>query len=593
MVFEFTPYILPLIVSGVIQAALGIYAWSQRAHQVAWIFSALIVAVLIWTVGFAVEIAAVGLEAKIFWANVQYAGIASLPMLWLALVMEYTGQTRRGVIALLFVVALLTNIIAWTNDAHHLFRQNPSLDTTSAPFTVLVNDYGPWFNWVTFGATILVFLASFGVLLRSLRFATPVYRQQIVWLLVATAFPLLVNTLYILDITPIPNFNLTAVAFSLSGILIAWNLRQHRFLDLMPIARDIVIDSMDDAILVVDNLNRVVDLNPAARQLLRADRPAIISHTLNELFPNQHALIEQYRAAHNLHTEFFIATDDEGERHFDLRISAIAGRDSETMGRVIILHDITRRKQLEAEREQMIVDLDAFSHMVAHDLKNPLNLVLGFGRLLKDQHDDLSSAERHQYLSAMARSAEKMFTIINELLLLAHVRGETQLDLQPLDMAAIVAEVQFRLSELATESQAEICVPAQWPLAVGRAPWVEEVWANYLSNAIQYGGQPPRIELGATAQPDHMARFWVRDHGPGVEPELQSALFSPFTQIGHDRPTGNGLGLSIVRRIVERLGGTVGLESTSGQGSTFYFTLPLADPEAKLPVAINWSELNL
>jgi signal transduction histidine kinase len=109
---------------------------------------------------------------------------------------------------------------------------------------------------------------------------------------------------------------------------------------------------------------------------------------------------------------------------------------------------------------------------------------------------------------------------------------------------------------------------------LGYAPWIEEVWVNYLSNAIKYGGRPPRVELGAETQPGGLVRFWVRDNGPGIAPEAQVRLFVPFTRLDQVRAKGHGLGLSIVRRIVEKLGGQVGVISTPGQGSVFSFTLP-------------------
>jgi len=116
-------------------------------------------------------------------------------------------------------------------------------------------------------------------------------------------------------------------------------------------------------------------------------------------------------------------------------------------------------------------------------------------------------------------------------------------------------------------------------VALGHGPWVEEVWTNYLSNALKYGATPPaapRIELGAALQSDGMVQWWVRDHGPGLAPEAQTRLFTPFTRLDQVRMRGYGLGLSITRRIVEKLGGQVGLTSDMGEGSTFYFTLPAA-----------------
>jgi signal transduction histidine kinase len=169
------------------------------------------------------------------------------------------------------------------------------------------------------------------------------------------------------------------------------------------------------------------------------------------------------------------------------------------------------------------------------------------------------------------------FVIIDELLLLASVR-KLEVQAAPLDMANIVAEAQQRLADMIEQSRAEIRAEQleSWPLALGHAAWVEEVWATHLSNAIKYGGQPPHVELGAETQPDGMVRFWVRDDGPGLALEDQTRLFTPFTRLDRVRARGHGLGPSIVRRIVEKLGGQVGVESQPGQGSTFFFTLPAA-----------------
>jgi len=167
-----------------------------------------------------------------------------------------------------------------------------------------------------------------------------------------------------------------------------------------------------------------------------------------------------------------------------------------------------------------------------------------------------------------------MRNIIRELLLLASVR-KAEIEITPLeDMAGIVAEAQQRLDYMIEEYKAEIILPEAWPVALGYGPWIEEVWANYISNAIKYGGQPPRIELGTDSQESGMIRFWIHDNGLGLTPEEQSRLFAPFTRLDQVRAKGYGLGLSIVQRIVRKLGGQVEVESKLGQGSTFSFTLP-------------------
>ena len=223
-------------------------------------------------------------------------------------------------------------------------------------------------------------------------------------------------------------------------------------------------------------------------------------------------------------------------------------------------------------------ELDAFAHTVAHDLKNPLSTVLGFAHLLAQRPEMFESQdEMAKEAGRILSGAKKMNDIIDSLLLLAGVRKE-MVALSPLDMGKIVAEVHERLGALINEYQPEIILPPSWPQADGYAPWIEEVWANYISNAMKYGGQPPRVELGAEpvngADGKPMVRFWTRDNGPGLSPEDQTKLFTPFTRIHVTRAKGHGLGLSIVQRIVEKFGGEVGVVSQPGQGSTFYFTLP-------------------
>jgi PAS domain S-box-containing protein len=241
---------------------------------------------------------------------------------------------------------------------------------------------------------------------------------------------------------------------------------------------------------------------------------------------------------------------------------------------VAVKEDITERKRIEAERERLIGELDAFAHTVAHDLKNPLGAVLGFADLLAVAGGQMSEQDRSESLTAINQGARKMQSIIDELLLLAGVR-KAEVKLEPVDMAAVVAGAWSRLSHMAAEYRPEFSLPGQWPRAVGYGPWVEEVWANYLSNALKYGGTPPRLALGAEVVGDSV-RFWVQDNGPGLSAEAQQRLFLPFTRLHQARATGQGLGLSIVRRIMEKLGGEAWVESEPGKGSRFGFSLPRA-----------------
>jgi signal transduction histidine kinase len=235
-----------------------------------------------------------------------------------------------------------------------------------------------------------------------------------------------------------------------------------------------------------------------------------------------------------------------------------------------------RTVELQASNEE----LDAFAHTVAHDLKDPLAAVIGYAETMLQHLAALSAEETAEYLRTISQEGRRMHRIVDELLLLAGVRTHGQVIVGPLDMGRIVGESLQRLAYLIESSQGEVTVPREWPVASGYAPWVEEVWANYLSNGLKYGGRPPRLELGAEVRSERTVRFWVRDNGPGIFPEEQARLFLPFTRLGQIRAKGQGLGLSIVRTIVERLDGQVGVESEIGAGSVFWFSLSLWEPHA-------------
>ena len=242
--------------------------------------------------------------------------------------------------------------------------------------------------------------------------------------------------------------------------------------------------------------------------------------------------------------------------------------------------DITERKQAERELRQFSLELqnrndelDAYAHTVAHELKAPLSHIIGITDALLQYQ--FAKEEQHKQLRQILQGGQKMERIIRELLLLASVR-KLEVQVEPLDMNLLISEAQIRLSELIEHYQAKFIMPPTWPTALGYAPWVEEVWINYISNAVKYGGRPPVVELGGTRQQDGTVCFWVRDNGHGLTEEEQEKLFEPFVRLVDKRIDGYGLGLSIVRRIVEKLGGRVDILSHTAPtlGATFRFTLP-------------------
>ncbi len=230
------------------------------------------------------------------------------------------------------------------------------------------------------------------------------------------------------------------------------------------------------------------------------------------------------------------------------------------------------------ELEERNEELDAFSHMVAHDLRNALVRVVGFADLLLERaevhygHRGWDDETRDD-LERIQDSALQMQEVIDSLLLLAGI-SKKEVTIEPVDMGGVVERVLRHLDGRITESEATIHVAGAWPRVVGYRPWIERVWHNYVENGIKYGGQPPVLGLGADPGAGGMVRFWVRDNGPGISDADRETVFRPFTRLHQDRAEGHGLGLSIVQRIVKALGGEVGVQRLPDGGSEFFFTLP-------------------
>ena len=245
--------------------------------------------------------------------------------------------------------------------------------------------------------------------------------------------------------------------------------------------------------------------------------------------------------------------------------------------------EVLRSIRTRLEKRELLDELDAFAHTVAHDLKNPLATLYGrLGLLEMTLGTNPPETDRKHVAEALA-AATRLSTIIDDLLMLAGVRQQ-HIRPGPLDTATLVTEALDRLEDLLKKTGAHVTVPAAWPVAVGFAPWVTHVWVNYIGNAAKYSGPAAAIELGAELTPDRRrVRFWVQDHGPGLDAAAQAALFVPFTRISAIRVKGHGLGLSIVRRIVEKLAGRVGVESAPGTGARFWFELPAAPEPTPTP----------
>jgi len=249
-------------------------------------------------------------------------------------------------------------------------------------------------------------------------------------------------------------------------------------------------------------------------------------------------------------------------------------------GIVGIRTDITDEKniekQLQAQRNELMIknaELEAYAHTIAHSLKTPLAASIHFLDILSNFNADNLSEEQHRLARQALTALENTGEIVDALLMLSTVSNE-QVEHKPIDMEELVEEALRQLARQRSSVQATVQMPDTWLPAVGHAPWVGEVWLNYLSNAFKYCEPPVELELGSSMEGPDFVRYWVRDNGNTLTKKEQERLFIPFSRLHSEQRAGHGLGLTIVQRLTEKLGGIAGVDTPENGGNRFYFTLP-------------------
>lgn len=236
--------------------------------------------------------------------------------------------------------------------------------------------------------------------------------------------------------------------------------------------------------------------------------------------------------------------------------------------------DAIERQELLEQLQERNEGLDAFSHTVSHNLKNMISAIAGQADVSLRYRERVDKDDLLETLSKIHSLVMTTNDTINSLMMLSGLDNSDEIQLEAVSMFGVLEKVLSRLEPQIIESKAQISLPEDFPDCIGYGDWLTEVLVNYTSNAIKYGGTPPKIMFGADILPDGRVRYWIQDNGAGIAEADQKTLFKTFSRLAQNSHIeGHGLGLSIVKRIVSKLGGEVAVESRVGEGSRFSFIL--------------------
>lgn len=337
MNFEFISYIIPLLAAAIISSLVALYAWTRLSTKGVPALLILSLSIVEWTVGYSLEIAGTNPETKFVWGVLQYFGIAFAPYAWLIFSLSYNDDEKRlprYFLALTALIPSITILLALTTKWHGLIWSTYHI-IEQGGFSALEVSHGIWF-WVHFTYSYIILLIGAILLVRTLFRRQGMYRGQIIAMLVAVLAPWIGNILYLTGNSPIPYLDVTPFAFTVTVIALAWAIFGFYLVDITPLARDRVVDSMSDGMIVLDANRNIVDINSAAARMIGVTVANTIGQNAGEIFHPWPHLVERFRNVMEANEE--ISTGEgNAKRHYKVRFSPLLDQQKQLVGRIILL----------------------------------------------------------------------------------------------------------------------------------------------------------------------------------------------------------------------------------------------------------------
>ncbi len=554
-------YLAPLFLGGLMTLSLLATLWPRRRTPTVMVFIHFLALAALWSFAYAFELLAGTYDGSLFWKKVKYLGISFIPVLWLTFTLHYTGRERwaqRRYVALLSLIPAVCVAALWTNQLHHLFYP-ATRAMTLGPFTGVITTEGAFF-WVNSAYAYLLIVAGVVIVLYSALSAQRIYARQATLLSAGILMPLAANVCYVFGRCPFPfDYDLTPSMFVAAGLAIWWSMFRLRFLDVAPIARETLMENIDDAILVLDRDNKIVDVNPAARDLMeqklyRSPGTRVIGTPIETFFPHRPGLVEQYRSARDARGEIQLHVDGE-QRWYDVTISPLHTATGRYVGRVVSLRDVTERKRAEDRISRLNDSLRLINKIMRHDILNHVQISSSALELNREEEDEELYDRAVTHLS----QAVDVISRMRELEQLIAAGGQLE---------------RYSVSEVARSvlDDHDVQGAVEGDCTVMADEALHSVLDNLVGNAVIHGTADTVTVSMQEVEDGCIVR--VADNGSGIPDTIKQRVFEE--RFSHGSTAGTGLGLYLVRQTMERYGGTVDIEDNQPHGAVVVLRFPSA-----------------
>jgi len=582
MTFIPNTYSILLIICGLITLYMCVRIFRRYEIVVRW-FGFMMLGIAIWALSYGLELSSTSLEQMLFWINVEYLGIAFIPAFWLLFLLKFTGNDKwlnPKYFYMFMLLPVITLLMVWTNKYHHLHYKSVELDN-SGPFPLLSLETGPWYIVHT---AYFYILLIWGVILlvNKYRKSDQVFRKQNLTILIAVFIPWVANVLYLFGYRPLGHIDSTPFAFIITMLFLSIGLVRFRLLDIIPIAREKVIEAMNEGLIVTDNQDRVVDLNQEIRRILSIEEKKIIGMRLDLILPEQTGLYELIKARKAGQLQLKLM--DSGI-FLEANLTPLFENQNAYSGLIILIRDITERVAIENKvrlQSEQLVGMnklkDRLFSIIAHDLRGPL---INLNDIIKMLNEGMITEEEFKsFVPQLSKNIGYTTGLLENLLFWSksQLQGE------------VVKPVYFNLKEVSvnifhlfenTIQEKDILIDNNIALTCkvyADKDMIQLVVRNLISNAVKFSKRGGSIQLSSSIEGNNTI-LCVKDTGVGISESDQKKLFEQetFTTRGTDNEQGTGLGLLLCKDFIEKNGGSIWVESEIGQGSKFCVRIPNAN----------------
>ncbi len=587
--YEFYIFLL-MLTAGVSLVIAGV-AWRKRDAQGAIPLTILMASLTLWAFFQIMVYLAPTMEQKIIYANLRYIGIETAPIAFYALAWDYKHRTKAMQFKQYLKIAVFPALCVqalWNNEVHHRFYKSVFMRDG-----ILVMNNGPifWINMI-----YLYFFVVLGIyhFVQSYRNSQSKHRQQALIIMMAAFIPAVSNFIFNLGLLPFADVDITPISFLLTGLLFYYALFFFALLDVIPIARDLLVEEMQDYVIVLDNNLRVLDMNKSARDFIlqnKVQRAKYVGMSIESLAENWTQLAEAITDTSIDYARINHVRDGK-MNHYDLNKSEIYNRGGTKIGQIVDLRNINMLAEalLEAKNAREAAEnanksKGYFLANMSHEIRTPMNAIIGIAEMLDSE--GLTREEQKKYNQIIVKSAESLLTIINDILDLSKIEaGRMEMEKHNIDLGQIVRDT-VEIFNITTANRSIIItsyIDRKIPQRLlGDAVRIRQILTNLIGNSIKFTKQG-EIEITAKyfgkKNNINTIELCVRDTGLGIAEDKLDTVFESFKQADSSTTRkygGTGLGLSIVKSLVELMNGSIKVESKIGVGSKFSVLLPLAD----------------